>query len=371
MSVDPDLPQSFRLVAYETLTEHGFALPCFGRFVGGNTVYAARSSHPGDPIAFITGFDVHEPEDLKQIPVGKQVSEVRVGEPWLDVFLWGDEVYVGTKPEIWRSTSNVRKAIAALAPLSLLSLAEGVRGLGIAEFARAAYEWLAGRENAAAALDWQIDTYFRGLAIRSLRRRLGEAAYSDRVRLTLRDVKLYLQDSTLHLHLPSTLPNMSQITATDLYDCARASHEFGFRLVITRDNLSNHSVDGRSVTAGKILLMRLRQGRGGTQTQIPFAVTDSFFGDEIRVRDLRSGKTRAMTLSVSGNRRNTMKLQLPEIAEMNDPVARFERQADGITYEVYDASTAKGRSVIRLLNAGLRDGTTHQTRGAATRWRVL
>lgn len=371
MSVELDAPEGLHLIAYEVFTKHGFALPCFGRLVGANTVYAARPSRPGDPAASIAGFDVHEAEDLKRLPPDKQTLEIRVGDPWHDVFLWGDHVYVGTKAEIWRSISDVRRAVAATAPLSLLNLAEGVPGMASAPFARAAFAWLRTRRGDNAAVDWQIDTYLRSLAIRGLRRHLGSASHGEHVHHSLRNVRLVSQGNTLRLNLPPTLPDVSRITAATLYDCARASHGFGLRLVVMRGGASGEGGAEAPTAVGTTLVMRLRQGRGKTQTQIPFAVTDSFFRDEIGVRHARTGRFRAMTLSRSEGRRNTMKLQVPEIAGMSEPVARFERGPDGITYEIYDAVTTKGSSIKKLLDAGLRNGTTHETEGGATLWRIL
>ncbi len=117
--------------------------------------------------------------------------------------------------------------------------------------------------------------------------------------------------------------------------------------------------------------MRLRRGRGKTQTQIPFRVLDAFFGDDIRVLAARDGTVRDMTLSMSDERRNTMKLQLPEMANMRDPFARFKRTPRGITYEIHDLESPDGQAIKKKLDEGLRNGTTYQTQGAATWWRIL
>lgn len=111
---------------------------------------------------------------------------------------------------------------------------------------------------------------------------------------------------------------------------------------------------------------------GQTQTQIPLRVVDSFFAGSQTLRDARTGRERTMTLSKRADAgRNTMKLQLPEIAEMTDPVAHFERSEEGVTFEIHDASSREGRKIADLLNEGVRDGSTRKTQRGATWWRFL
>src|SRR5215469_200339 len=87
---------------YEKLTDHGLALPIFGRSRGANVYYTARSSAPGEAGGRITGFDHYDPDILVQLPF-EQVRETGVGEPWLDIFLWEGVPHVGTASEIWNS----------------------------------------------------------------------------------------------------------------------------------------------------------------------------------------------------------------------------------------------------------------------------
>ena len=121
----------------------------------------------------------------------------------------------------------------------------------------------------------------------------------------------------------------------------------------------------------RTMVMRLRHGRGRTQTQIPLRVVDSFFAGIRTLHDARTGRPRTMTLSKAHEARNTMKLQLPEIAEMSDPVARFERRDDGITFAIHDSSSPEGTEIAELLNDGVRDGSTRKTQQGATWWRIL
>lgn len=371
MSIDDDTPDDLVLIGYEKLAGHGFALPCFGRAVGANTVYVGRPSWPGDPTAKIVGFEIHDAENLEALPPGQPSRQVKPGDPWLDVFLWAGEIYVGTKVEIWNSTASVRSGIADTAPFTLLNLAEGVPNIAIGSLANATYGWMQQRSGSSAALAWQVDVYLRGLAIRGLRRRLGKAVQAGRVRQGLQNVKLSISGKTLTVRLPATLTEAMRITATDLYSFVKAAGDFGFQAAIVRDGTSSPGNAAKTTIAGTTLLMRLRRGRGKTQTQIPFRVLDAFFGDEIRVQAAQNGPVRDMTLSMSEGRRNTMKLQLPEMAAMRDPFARFKRTSSGITYEIYDLDSPKGQEIKQSLDEGQRNGTTYQTQGAATLWRIL
>ncbi len=316
-------------------------------------------------------FEVHDAEILEPLPQTQLGRSAKAGDPWLDVFLWAGEVYVGTKAEIWNATAAVRTAIADHAPMTLMNLAEGVPNVSTGNMANAAYGWLQQRYGGDAALSWQVDVYLRGLAIRGLRRRLGKAVQAGRVRLGLQNVRLSLNGKALTVRLPATLTEALRVTATDLYNFVKAASDFGFQATIVRDGASGKGPATKTTIAGTTLLMRLRRGRGKTQTQIPFRVLDAFFGDDIRVLAARDGTVRDMTLSMSDERRNTMKLQLPEMANMRDPFARFKRTPRGITYEIHDLESPDGQAIKKKLDEGLRNGTTYQTQGAATWWRIL
>ena len=87
-----DAPEELALIGYEKLAEHGFALPCFGRTEGANTVYVARATQSGDPLASIAAFDIYEPEDMRPLPHDKTNIRAWAGGPWIDVFLWNGEL---------------------------------------------------------------------------------------------------------------------------------------------------------------------------------------------------------------------------------------------------------------------------------------
>lgn len=236
MSIVPDAPEEFALIGYGKLTDHGFALPCFGRSKGANTVYVARASRPGDPTAPIAGFDIYDSERPRLLPRGKRNYRAGVGDPWIDVFLWDGGIYVGTKSEIWASITDIRNDIASNAPLSLLNLAEGVPGVATGDWARIAFAWLARHRSADAASEWRVEIYLRGIAIRDLRRRLGEAAHTARIRRGLQNVELACSDTRLTLRLPTVLTELLRITTTDLDELNNAARGFDLQLIIVRDD---------------------------------------------------------------------------------------------------------------------------------------
>ena len=225
-----DAPEELILIGYEKLTEHGFALPCFGRTVGANTVYVARATQPGDPLAAIASFDVYEPDEIHLIPYGREPTRAWTGGPWVDVFLWNNELFAGTKPEIWQLLDSVRTAIAAVAPLTLLNLAEGVPEVASCVFARAAFNWLERHQNTANAKAWLIGTYLRDVALRTIRRYLGEIANSGRVRQALLQVRLEPEESCVVLRLPFLLTELLLSAVDQFSDLSKAAQEFGIQI---------------------------------------------------------------------------------------------------------------------------------------------
>jgi HKD family nuclease len=140
-----------------------------------------------------------------------------------------------------------------------------------------------------------------------------------------------------------------------------------------------------SVTAppatGQVLLMRVRTARG-TQVQIPLAVSrEPFFTGVSQVFSVAGGVTRGIhethAKRAKGANPNTLKLEMPETHGMSDPVARFERTASGIQYEVYDASSAQGMAIMQALQAGRVSSpptttlTLRDNPSSATWWRFI
>jgi HKD family nuclease len=130
--------------------------------------------------------------------------------------------------------------------------------------------------------------------------------------------------------------------------------------------------------AGTVLIMRLRKAHvrdRPTQTQIPIRVADTFFRGVRDVQSSHSGERHIIVEATARGGRNTIKLEIPEMRNFAEPVARFERTADGgIVYEVYDVGTPQGNQIMAALKEGRRDNTTQlsiSNAESATWWRPI
>jgi hypothetical protein len=113
---------TLKLVGYVSHTTHGFVLPLFGRYDRANTLYIADCSPSGDHDGTIARFDAYEPVERAWLPV-ERPDPVRIGDAWLDVFLWNNQVYMGDAQTLWTQLAPIRAELERLAPLSLLDAA--------------------------------------------------------------------------------------------------------------------------------------------------------------------------------------------------------------------------------------------------------
>lgn len=354
------------LVAYERLTDHGLAMPLFASSPAANALHVAVPSRPGDPTTHIQAFELYATNEAKVLDSLLFRSAVP-GEAWIDVFIWHDTVHVGTRAELWDSTESCHEEMERISPLSLLALAEGLDRSEAVRCASIAYDWLTRDWGRSRADRWRVDSYLTRLARRDLTRRYDTGPLHAKAVEVLELMRLGQNDTVLELRAPRLL----DFKADDLSDLGFALNALGWRLEIVFDEPSKRPALSASSPTAKTMVMRLRHGRGRTQTQIPLRVVDGFFAGSRTLRDARTGRSRTMTLSKAGEARNTMKLQLPEIAGMTDPVARFERRDDGVTFEVYDSSSPEGGRIADLLDEGVRNGSTRKTQRGATWWRLL
>ncbi len=130
--------------------------------------------------------------------------------------------------------------------------------------------------------------------------------------------------------------------------------------------------------AGTVLLMRLRKAHvkdRPTQTQIPIRVADTFFRGVTEVRSVHSGQTHVISKATARGGLNTIKLEIPEMRDFVQPVARFERTPEGgIAYEIYDVGSPQGNQIIASLEEGRRSNTTQLSISdveRATWWRPI
>jgi hypothetical protein len=123
--------------------------------------------------------------------------------------------------------------------------------------------------------------------------------------------------------------------------------------------------------------MRLRKAHvtdRPTQTQIPIRVADTFFKRVSDVQSAHSGEHHGIIEATARGGRNTMKLEIPEMRDFVQPVARFERTPDGVVYEAYDVGSPQGNQILTTLKEGRRDNTTQLSISDAERatwWRPI
>lgn len=131
---------------------------------------------------------------------------------------------------------------------------------------------------------------------------------------------------------------------------------------------------------GQVLLMRIRKASEKdrpTQTQIPKVVAEStFFGGVTTVRSTHDGEYHQVHEARARGKFNTLKLEIPEMRHIQDPVIRFERTPSGIQYAVYDAKSSQGKSIMNALRAGLvsqpwTELTRPSTPESSTWWRFI
>ena len=129
--------------------------------------------------------------------------------------------------------------------------------------------------------------------------------------------------------------------------------------------------------AGTVLLMRLRKAsvtERPTQTQIPFRVLEKFFAGAHEVKSTHSGLIHVISSASARGGPNTMKLEIPEMRNFVQSLARFERTPEGIVYEVYDVGSPKGNQILTALEDGRQDNTTQLSitnPESATWWRFI
>ena len=123
--------------------------------------------------------------------------------------------------------------------------------------------------------------------------------------------------------------------------------------------------------------MRLRKASlttRTTQTQIPIRVADTFFHGVTEVQSAHSGLRHGIHEATARGGRNTMKLEIPEMADFAQPVARFERTPEGVVYETYDVGSPQGDQIMTTLEEGRGDNTTQLSISDADRatwWRPI
>lgn len=107
---------------------------------------------------------------------------------------------------------------------------------------------------------------------------------------------------------------------------------------------------------GTVLLMRVRRASETarrTQIQIPIRVvrTNLFAGIKAMISD-HDNRTHPLVQASARGGLNTVKIEIPEIEPMVDPVLRLERTATTIRYRAFDAGSVLGTPIRQALLNG-------------------
>lgn len=114
-----------------------------------------------------------------------------------------------------------------------------------------------------------------------------------------------------------------------------------------------------------VLLIRPRraseQGRR-TQVQLPIRlVTNSFLKDVKEIRSLHDSGGRNLIRAYARDSLNTIKIELPEIGDYEDPLLIIRNEGGVAYYQAVDSSSELGAKILSVLAAGLDDKETLST----------
>jgi len=114
-----------------------------------------------------------------------------------------------------------------------------------------------------------------------------------------------------------------------------------------------------------------------TQIQLPMRLEEAFVKGVDAVTNAVTAESHNFVRTYARGAQNTLRVELPEIRNLNDPVVRFQRTADGILYRAFDRESPEGQTIMRALMEGLRADppTTHLTKPnspeSSTWWRFI
>jgi HKD family nuclease/hemin uptake protein HemP len=131
---------------------------------------------------------------------------------------------------------------------------------------------------------------------------------------------------------------------------------------------------------GTVMLMRVRRASDTerrTQVQIPIRVVNTqFFRGIGEIISAHDGRAHPLVHASARGALNTIKVEIPEIEPLVDPVLRLERTANTILYQAFDSTSALGAPIRQALQRGLlfEPPQTYQTISdvnRATLWRFV
>lgn len=127
----------------------------------------------------------------------------------------------------------------------------------------------------------------------------------------------------------------------------------GQSVTVPRPPTTTTSVPGM---VGRVLLMRVRRASETarrTQIQLPKRVVQTLFFDRVTaLKSAHDGRSHGIHEAAARGGVNTLKVEIPEIDPVADPVLRLERSSVAITYQAFDASSILGRPIMDALERG-------------------
>jgi len=105
-----------------------------------------------------------------------------------------------------------------------------------------------------------------------------------------------------------------------------------------------------------VLLLRPRRASESarrTQIQLPIRlIRGNFFKGVSKIRSISSDAIHPLVKAHSRKQLNTVKLEVPEIADMGEPLLRITRSGATLSYEALDAGSTEGQLVFEALEEG-------------------
>lgn len=150
----------YDLAGYIRLAAQGLTMPCYRRGPHSNAWYRAVCQPALDHGGAIAEFEMIDDAEIVLIPEEQRV-QAGTGSPWIDVFLWDDQLFIGTPVEIWENLETHHATLFARAPLSLLDIATFVETAPGPDIAGRAFAYIASAHGAQLASRWRNDTFLR------------------------------------------------------------------------------------------------------------------------------------------------------------------------------------------------------------------
>jgi HKD family nuclease len=126
---------------------------------------------------------------------------------------------------------------------------------------------------------------------------------------------------------------------------------------LSRARLGQVRRTAAQVVETSVLLLRPRRAsetERRTQVQIPIRLTRTpFFAGITTVISAHDNRTHGLRAARARGGVNTVKLELPEIDRIDEPVLRVTRRGNRVTYEAFSADSDLGRPINDALLAGL------------------